>query len=584
MDEDHVPTLSEEEERAKEERIKKLTPLARDVVMVLVKTIKATGMYMPNNPIYQKFREELKEKFESYFEYEDMLSFMVKRFELTFLDQEVYHNPDKEDNVALMFFKDGIREFCFHKGITQEDIDGFIDILKVDTKERELDDDLVTLMWEKDFQNISYTVTDEATDEEAAEEHTLLTFEEEPEALKQLDELRARATAEAAQEPAGGGTAGPSSGSTVSAGEAALAALLTTDAEDLEAVRGSYKPPDDLGLLTELTDIFYEILITEKDPERFDMVAGSMSKALDIFVGRGDLALATVLVMKVQELANAPELAKASAARLDDIIAKACSEALVKKVGEFINQGGQDALESAGSYLRQLDQRALGPMVGLLETLDGRKSRRAVCDMMAEMCGGKGKALLGFLSHRYWYVTRNVAMVLGKVADPETVAPLGGLLKHGDGRVRKEALNALAAMKVDKAAGHIATGMDDADRQIRILSARLLAETAPEKAYDLLTVRVKEKSFDGREFDEKKDFFELLGRTGGARAMPFLVELFKKTGLFKSASRDRLRACAAYGLAAAGGDEAYGLLRSEIDSKSKVVRAACLDGLRRMGR
>src|SRR5512143_4060994 len=174
MDERNEPALSQDELKEKEERIKALTPLAKEVVMVLVKTIKATKMYLPNNPIYQKFHEELKEKFDVFFKDEEYLSILVKRFELTFLDQIVYQNPDKEDNIALMFFKDGIREFCFHKGITPHEIDGFIGILKFDARDRELDDDLVTLLWEKDVDHITYTVADEATDEEAEEEEALL--------------------------------------------------------------------------------------------------------------------------------------------------------------------------------------------------------------------------------------------------------------------------------------------------------------------------------------------------------------------------------------------------------------------------
>ncbi|MGA2193530.1 MAG: hypothetical protein ABSG42_09185, partial [Nitrospirota bacterium] len=115
MEEALGAALFGQDDREKDERIKKLAPHAREVALVLVKTIKATKMYLPNNPIYQHFRDELSARFESYFKDEDLLSFMVKRFELTFLDQQVYHSPDKEENIALMFFKDGIREFCFHK-------------------------------------------------------------------------------------------------------------------------------------------------------------------------------------------------------------------------------------------------------------------------------------------------------------------------------------------------------------------------------------------------------------------------------------------------------------------------------------
>ena len=570
-------TLSGQEEREKEERVKRLTPLAKDVVLVLVKTIKATRMYLPNNPIYQKFRDELRDKFEVYFKDEELLSFMVNRFELTFLGQQVYQNPDKEDNIALMFFKDGIREFCFHRGITPEEIDGFIDILKFDVKARELDDDLVTLLWEKDFQYITYTVTDEATDEEAAEEDTLLSFEDEPEQIRLLDELRARAAdAGTDARPDISGDEGP-------AQDAAVHGSFALD-DEYEAIRGSFKPPDDLQLLTELTDIFYEILLTETEFERFEMVSDSLAKALEIFVARGDIAFATILVMKVQELMGHPRLEPAWKRKLEEIISLACSEALIKKVGEFISQGGQDAMEAAGSYLSQLDQRALGPTVGLLESIENRKARKAVCDIVMSQSGGNGKLLVPFLTNRPWYVVRNVVMVLGWVGDQETVPAIGAVFANADPKLRREVVVALASIKGKKAEEVLAEAIPDPDRTVRILAARSLLELSPEQAFDRLMALAARKDFAEREFEEKKEVYEIIGRAGGERAVQFFREQFRKKGIFKSQKRDRARACAAYGLAASGGEEAYSLLQSEIDSKSKAVRTACLDGLKRMKR
>ena len=126
-----VSDIFDEAGRLEEERAGKLVPLAKDVVMVLVKTIKASRMYLPNNPVYQKFYDEFLDKLKAFFNEEESLSFLVDRFELTFMGKQVYHNPDREDNLSLMFFKDGIREFCFHKGITPEEAHGFIDLMKM---------------------------------------------------------------------------------------------------------------------------------------------------------------------------------------------------------------------------------------------------------------------------------------------------------------------------------------------------------------------------------------------------------------------------------------------------------------------
>ncbi len=577
-----------EEERQKRELVLKLTPLVKDIVMVIVKTVKATKLYLPNNPIYKKFRDELKEKFDRFFEDEDMLSLAVRRFELMFLDQQVYYNPDKEDNIALMFFKDGVREFCFHKDIPPEEIDGFIEILKFDMKERELDDDLVTLMWEKDFKSITYTVTEEATEDEAFEEELLLSFDGEPEDLRQLDELRARA-ADYAREPGGADAAADFpevSGRAVQGAPERVYGIYAPDSgeDDYIAIRGSYKPPDDLSLLNELTDILYEILITEKSDENFSVVVESLSRALEIFVMRGDLALATILVMKVQDLVLNGGMADDRAAELDSVVNRAASEKLVGRVGEFIDQGGQEALEAAGSYLTQLDSRAIPPTVKLLETIPGRRTRKAVCDIVQSQCGGDGKLLLPFLSGEPWYVVRNVVMILGKLADPDTVQAAGGSLKHNDPRVRREAVNALLAIKGKKAEEFIAGALADADKSVRLLCARAMAELTPEKAYERLMRMASEREFDGREFDEKKDIYEIIGRIGKETAFPFFARQFEKKGFLGLQKFDKERALAAYGLAACGTSEAYQALQSGIDSKSKPVRAACLEGLRKAKR
>jgi hypothetical protein len=578
MDEAAGGALASQEDIEKEERIKRLTPFAKDVVMVLVKTIKATKMYLPNNPIYQKFREELKEKLDVYFMDEEYLSLVVNQLELTFLDQQVYQNPDKDDNIALMFFKDGVREFCFHKGITPGEIDGFIDILKFDYKGRDLDDDLVTLLWEKDFQYVTYTVTDEATEEEAEEQSTLFSFDEEPEAPGRIEELKARVSSDT-----GGAHAAAAGEGGASAEAAGLSRPPVDEGDGYERIRGTFKPPDDLSLLAELTDIFCEILVTEPEREHFDAVGETLSKALDIFVQRGDLALATILVMKLQELAGDPRLAGRSDG-IERIIDRASSGDLVRKVGQYIGQGGLGAMESAGSYLGQLDARAIGPTIALLEDLENMKARKAICDILAMQCGGDGKLLTPFLGHRHWFVVRNLVMVLGKVADPDTVEALGGVLGHDEARVRREAAYALAAIKGGKAEDLLALSISDKDRGVRALSARLLIEQAPEKAYERLVAAVADKGFTGRDFEEKKEMFELLGRSGGAKAVPYFAVQFKKKGIWNSQKRDKARALAAYGLAAAGGEEAYELLQSGIDAKSKEIRTACIEGLRRIKR
>ena len=67
------------------------------------------------------------------------------------------------------FFKDGLRELTFKKGLPRDELEEFLKIIALDFDREAVDDDVVTLLWEKDFQNIQYIV-DEAFLPDADEE------------------------------------------------------------------------------------------------------------------------------------------------------------------------------------------------------------------------------------------------------------------------------------------------------------------------------------------------------------------------------------------------------------------------------
>ncbi|MBI5696421.1 MAG: HEAT repeat domain-containing protein [Nitrospirae bacterium] len=563
------------------ERIKALAALARDVVMVLVKTVKATKIYLPNNPIYQKFHEELGERFGAFFEHEERLGIQVRPHELAFMGQQVYENLERDDNLALMFFRDGIREICFEKGVTPDETRGFIDILRQGSGGMELDDDLVTLLWDRDFTNITYTLTEEETEEEAAEEAALM-YEIIPTSTGGEDMPGAEAgTAFAAafrpdtDEP-------PAVSDAVRPTAASEAAEAVVPYIDYQAIRGTYAAPDDLALLGELAEIFHEVLLTGRDSGLSETVADSMARVVELYVRRGDLVSAAGILARVNGLADDP-LAGDVRNAVELIQGRARSADVVVAAGEVIDRGESGSIEAAVSYFMQLDDRAVPELVGLLDALQDRRARKAACDVVAELCHGRGAPLLPYLSHPHWYVVRNVVMMLGMIKDPETLPAIGGAVSHPETKVRREALTALASMKAEAAVPYIEQALSDPARPIRMVAGRVLAEAAPGRAYRAFMAMVSGKDFDGLLTDEKKEIYTLLGRAGGGKALPFLAERFKKKGLLERLKGDGDRVLAAYGLAATGLPEAAELLREGAKSGSDAVRQACETGLKRTG-
>jgi len=133
---------------------------ARDILQNIVKAKKTFRMYPENNPIYMKTLEESYAKFRHYFDYKDSLSLKIKQNSIYYDSEQIYFNQEKEDNLALFFFKDGLRELTFKKGMLLEELEEFLKITAMDFDRDAVDDDIVILLWERDFQNIHYVVDD----------------------------------------------------------------------------------------------------------------------------------------------------------------------------------------------------------------------------------------------------------------------------------------------------------------------------------------------------------------------------------------------------------------------------------------
>ena len=116
--------------------------------------------------MYAKTIEDTNAKFRNFFDYRDELTFKIKQNELFCDSEQIYYNSQKEDNIALFFFKDGLREITFKKGFSVKELEDFLKILTVDYDREVLDDDVVTLLWERDFQNLKYVVDDAFLTEE----------------------------------------------------------------------------------------------------------------------------------------------------------------------------------------------------------------------------------------------------------------------------------------------------------------------------------------------------------------------------------------------------------------------------------
>src|SRR3990172_8096998 len=141
--------------------------LARDLTSAFVKAIKAFRFYPSDNPTLKGFREQLLKKFQLFPNKYHSFIFQIGEYAFSFKGKTLYENRDIKASIAFGLYKDGLRELRFLKGLEEWEIDGLIDILRKTDNINQLEDDSVTLLWEKDFIHISYLATDEFLEESA---------------------------------------------------------------------------------------------------------------------------------------------------------------------------------------------------------------------------------------------------------------------------------------------------------------------------------------------------------------------------------------------------------------------------------
>jgi hypothetical protein len=128
--------------------------LARDLTSTLIKAVKAFRFYPSDNPTLKGFRDQIVKRFQFFLNKYQSFVIQIGEYDLSYKGKILYENRDVK-----------VRELRFVKGLEEWEIQGLMDIVRGSDVVNQLEDDIVTLMWERDFTHISYLATDEFLEE-----------------------------------------------------------------------------------------------------------------------------------------------------------------------------------------------------------------------------------------------------------------------------------------------------------------------------------------------------------------------------------------------------------------------------------
>ena len=129
-----------------------------NLMQVMLKGLRAIQLYLPNNPVYQQAVQNVRAAFAPVWEELDALPLSVTETEFLWEGRPVLSQETKNESVAWLLHKDGIRALTLSPGVEEEEVVRFLSVVqKVRTLPPEAEDDLLTLLWEEDFQHVHYS-------------------------------------------------------------------------------------------------------------------------------------------------------------------------------------------------------------------------------------------------------------------------------------------------------------------------------------------------------------------------------------------------------------------------------------------
>ncbi len=554
---------------------------AQELFVTLGKALRAFQLYDENNPVYQRFVNNLRGAFQELWDETDELRVQVEEFRVLWFDEVVYENDTRSESLAFLFFKDGVREIQFLPGVEARELERLLRVLQRARNLRPEGEDLLTILWDEDLQYFQYRYVDVLAETVDVPEpdgdvgDLSMVWTEEAGSLE--DEAEESESAGPGEEPA----------------QEAHKPKIGPD--DFNPTLYSLDPNEALKLQKELQremerDLRHDVLTALFDriedagrPDRHQRILGILRSLLPNLLGHGALASATEILSQLRVLTGSSELLSpenvGEANRiLDDISA---SEAMDELVQSLLDGTITPSVGELGDFLKQLRAGALEPLLRASQHTDDRRIQTVLLDAVAHIGSGDPAAIVGLFRSEDPIVLAGACQLAGRMGLSQAGSQLGQLMSHADDSVRLAAVQASVDLKASTAAAGLERALSDSEREIRIAAAKGLTKLRYAPAAGRVKQIVMGRQLKQADVSEKIAFFEAFGALGGEEAVRFLARILNKKGLLGRKAPEEIRACAALGLGRSGMASAVSALRVAQNAKEPVVKSAVSRALRK---
>jgi hypothetical protein len=536
--------------------------IARNVIETILKSKKVLNLYPSTNPIYVNNLDNAYNQFKEYFHYQDELTLKFSKNDIYYNSESIYHNTQRNDNLALLFFKDGLREITFNKDVPRDEIEDFIYIISLDFDRDNIEDDIVTLFWQKDFQHIKYIAEDIFLAEDEAHDPTAIK-EETKDPTDNADIIRAYEDSIEDDE-------NPSS-----------VPIMPLTTEDFKQFLG-YLKRDSEGKNSKFLNMIFEIYNDVERIVEYEDIGYIFMKTFEYLIKEKEFKLMADALHQIKASIGDSNTESEIRKQAIKILLFVSGKKITDIIGDILDREVKIEKNDFQEFVSLLDQNAIAPFINLLGELQSVHARKTVVDALVSLGPKDVPSLLKGLKHPEWHVVRNIIFILREIGDATAVEHIKIAVKHEDSRVRKEAVRALGEMGGENALRVICECLDDEDIRVRKASLAAIAHKSNDHAKRVIIEQILKASFAGKELDEKKEYFRVLVQWNDRSIYDFCIKTITKKSFWISARHYETKACAAYSLGLLGNRDALPILNKFKTSRNKLLANLSNQAIRRI--
>ncbi len=540
------------------------------LMQTLVKGLRATQLYLPNNPVYQQAMANMKEACAAVWPVTSELVLDVSEADLSWQGGSVLSQTSRSDSLPWILYKDGIRSITLAAGAEDEELARLLAVIhKARTMPADAEDDLLTLLWEQAFQSITYNFVELALDDAPTievSEQPIESRAREPVSVREVVEE------ETAKRPEG-----------VVNLEDFDSTLYFLDEQDIAYLRSEIEREYQQDLRGNVLGIVFDLL----ELQTFSTVRAELISIVENFLpyllGVGDFRSVAYVLQEIRAvLERARELLpehREALQNLPDRLSEPDAIAqLLQSLDEAVVHPTEGELES---LFRELRPQALETVLAWLPKLTNERVRELLHQSIQRMAAQFPDELAKAMGSDDDPVVMETVRLAARLRLPPVVTSLGGLfIRHSSPEIKVAVVEALAAIGTPGAMQQLERAVEDENRDVRISAVRVLAQRGHRAVFPRIEGTVLGKAIRDADLTEKTVFFEAYGALGGAGGIKTLQPMLTGGGFLKKKEDPEIRACAAMALGRIATPEARAILESAANDKDPLVRNAVNKALR----